>query len=595
MLRMSPCSARKISTTAILMIPLKFRLDFVDLSAAAKEALADYVRQDVLIATATATYDESRKQAPVKQIGERLVFPQFSPWFKAYNDKVLVEPLRLLFSEVTTGLADFPAIGRAPSKPAMLQALRKYEEERPELCTPERSDDQFYGVTRGKGRLEPFIQWIYVPAVKDASEEGVETANTALGKLLQRTVRQKVNFTSELEAISAKARQEYDVLLSSQQKALEELSGSLSKKFETFAHPGAGIAVEWLQGSDSSIKVDPPKAAIKATEGPFKGSLVRFGHGLQRSFLLVILQELAELERESGENEKPTLVLGIEEPELYQHPPQARHLSNELRALTDAGNQVFITTHSPYFVSGESFDEVRYVRKKREDGCAYLTSTTFEKYAIRIATASGTKPDKPATARARLLAALRPEPSELYFCHRLILVEGVEDRAYLTCALHVGKKLDGVRRAGVHTISCDRKSNILQLLCIAQELEIPTFVVFDADGDDENAERKGQHRRDNECLIKAMSIKSDPFPAEALINGTCAIWPNNLEKAIKASYAPQDWTNLQNAARNVIDPQASLKKNPAYIAELTHLMWNHPTKPAALIDLVSAIEAFSSV
>jgi hypothetical protein len=70
---------------------------------------------------------------------------------------------------------------------------------------------------------------------------------------------------------------------------------------------------------------------IKAQEGKFKGSLTRFGHGLQRSFLLAILQELASIEASSEEDNKSqnrTLIFGCEEPELYQHPPQARHLSN---------------------------------------------------------------------------------------------------------------------------------------------------------------------------------------------------------------------------------------------------------------------------
>ncbi len=54
-------------------------------------------------------------------------------------------------------------------KGAMEAALRKYEEERPQICDQERSNDLFYGTTRGKGK-EPFIQWIYILAVKDAAK-----------------------------------------------------------------------------------------------------------------------------------------------------------------------------------------------------------------------------------------------------------------------------------------------------------------------------------------------------------------------------------------------------------------------------------------
>jgi len=66
----------------------------------------------------------------------------------------------------------------------MIQALRAYEEEHPETCEELPSGDEFYGVAKGKNHLEKYIQWVYVPAVKDASSEQAEAKATALGKLL---------------------------------------------------------------------------------------------------------------------------------------------------------------------------------------------------------------------------------------------------------------------------------------------------------------------------------------------------------------------------------------------------------------------------
>jgi putative ATP-dependent endonuclease of OLD family len=289
-----------------------------------------------------------------------------------------------------------------------------------------------------KGKLEPYVQWVYLPAVKDASIEAEEAGNTALGKLLQRTVRQKVNFDEALEALRARTRVEYDALLQKQQGTPQEISESLAKRLAIFAHPDASLIVEWLQGSEKSVSIGDPRATIKAQEGSFKGSMTRFGHGLQRSFLLAILQELASVEGVTNEGqdvERPALILGCEEPELYQHPPQARHLSTVLRELASLGNQIMLTTHSAYFVSGEEFDEIRLIRSDRKSGKSYVKYTDFEKFAQRIAKATGKKPDQNPVARAKLLAALRPEPSELYFCQRLVLVEGIADRAYLSAAL----------------------------------------------------------------------------------------------------------------------------------------------------------------
>src|SRR5207249_7341822 len=100
------------------------------------------------------------------------------------------------------------------------------------------------------------------------------------------------------------------------------------------------------------------------------------GHGLQRAFVLTMLQHLALVESRSvatlnaklenasqnvertttapGKFRLPNLVIGIEEPELYQHPSRQRHISNVLQTLVSGttGNvaeqtQVIFSTHSP--------------------------------------------------------------------------------------------------------------------------------------------------------------------------------------------------------------------------------------------------------
>ena len=177
------------------------------------------------------------------------------------------------------------------------------------------------------------MQWVYLPTVKEASEEAEEAGNTALGKLLQRTVRRQVNFNVKLDELRRKTKNEYDSLLENEQEALEGISARLAERLTTYSHSNASLEVVWLQGSDKSVSITDPKATIKAQEGLFKGSLPRFGHGLQRSFLLAILQELAVIETEQDDNEEhvqPTLIIACEEPELFQHPPQARYLSNVL-------------------------------------------------------------------------------------------------------------------------------------------------------------------------------------------------------------------------------------------------------------------------
>ena len=87
-----------------------------------------------------------------------------------------------------------------------------------------------------------------------------------------------------------------------------------------------------------------------------------FGHGLQRTYLMALLALVAKTQaKEKGFS----VFLGVEEPELYQHPPQARFLANALCELSEKSRQILITTHSPLFVSGRTFESVRVLRKKK--------------------------------------------------------------------------------------------------------------------------------------------------------------------------------------------------------------------------------------
>ena len=101
-----------------------------------------------------------------------------------------------------------------------------------------------------------------------------------------------------------------------EQAALKDISERLANRLASYSHSNASLEVVWLQGSEKSVAINDPRATIKAQEGQFKGSLPRFGHGLQRSFLLAILQELALIEAEQASDEgheHPTLFLACEE------------------------------------------------------------------------------------------------------------------------------------------------------------------------------------------------------------------------------------------------------------------------------------------
>lgn len=306
--------------------PVEITITFSDLSPQAKEALAHYVRHDQLVVSVEARFDATTGRADVRQYGRRMVLKDFAPFFEAEKEGKRVADLKAIYAELQKAYSELPAPG---TKDAMTTALRSYEEEHEEKCQELPSGDEFYGVAKGKDHLEKYIQWVYVPAVKDASSEQAEASATALGKLLARTVRSKVNFKDPLDAIRKEMQEKYGKLLADSQEQLAEISKALGDRLVEWAHQDATLRLKWYQDPEKAVRVDEPFAQAILGEAGFEGELTRFGHGLQRSFLLALLQELSGSDVEAG----PRLILACEEPELYQHPPQARHLYNLLLSL----------------------------------------------------------------------------------------------------------------------------------------------------------------------------------------------------------------------------------------------------------------------
>ena len=117
-----------------------------------------------------------------------------------------------------------------------MEALRSYEAERPDQCELILSEDQFYGFSKGANRLAKHVQWVYVPAVKDPTSEQVEARNSALGKLLARTVRSKTNFDETVNALRGDMQGQYQALLDENQHVLDNISTALQTRLSEWAH-----------------------------------------------------------------------------------------------------------------------------------------------------------------------------------------------------------------------------------------------------------------------------------------------------------------------------------------------------------------------
>jgi putative ATP-dependent endonuclease of the OLD family len=539
--------------------PARITLTFDDLDKRAREELAAYVRQDELVVTAEAVFDNAAGVGAVRHYGQRLGMEQFRTFFEADKAGAKAAELTQIYDGLRAQIAELP---NARSKDDKAQALRDYEAAHPEQCVLIPSADDFYGVN-STGKLARFVQWVYVPAVKDAGEEGLEARNTALGKLIARAVRTRTNFDAELEALKVDALNRYREFLERNQASLTDISQSLQRRLESWTHPNVRLGMEWISDPNKSVVVQPPIAGIKTGEGDFLGSLARMGHGLQRSYLLALLQELAG----SDAPDAPTLILGCEEPELYQHPPQARHLADVFGELATGNNQILVTTHSPLFVSGDCFENTRLVLRQSPNACSIVRALCFTKLCKRVRAALGQDLNRPTAGLvAKIHQALQPGIAEMFFARVPVLVEGLEDVSYLTTELHLAGQWSEFRRLGCHLIPVNGKDKLIQPIAIAAELGLPVFVVFDADGSNTRTEERTRHERDNRAIIRLIGQAYAPFPDAAIVGANHAIWPTNLGDMVKADFA-EHYEPLVNATRARYGHEGGLEKHDLFIAD----------------------------
>jgi putative ATP-dependent endonuclease of OLD family len=573
--------------------PIKITVRFGDLSKEVEEDLKGYVRQGQLVVTAVAKWDGEEQSADVTQYGSRLGMKAFAPFFEALGNNIKVADLRSIYGFLREKESGLP---NASTKDAMTEALREFEGKHPEKCELIESSDTFYGVSKGEHKLGKHIQWVFIPAVKDATTEQVEAKDTALGKLVARAVRANVQFAEQIKAIEESAHKEYDKLLTANQAHLDALSASLKRRLCEWAHPSAELSVKWDKDPKKAVQIEEPFAKIKAGDKRFVGDLGRMGHGLQRSYMFALLHELAG----NDEAGAPRLLLGIEEPELFQHPPQAQHLADVLAKLSAQNAQVLACSHSPYFVTGKGFEDVRLVRAD-EKGGAHACELTFAELAAYLTRTLGDdRFKKPEGLRAKLNQALQPALREMFFAPKLVLVEGLEDVAFIACGLELLGLRETWRAAGCHIVPVEGKSSLVQPVAIATLLNIPFFAIFDADLD-QSVDKDGKpskyesaHKADNERLLKLLGgdVKI-PFPPAMIIEDRYAVWSTNFGDSVRADYTLADWTKWKSATEAELGQPGGLEKNSMCIAGILEKAWLEGKPSQCLTKVCNALMAFA--
>lgn len=433
----------------------------------------------------------------------------------------------------------------------VLKAMTDWESENTDQCVLARDDGQFEGFANvARGSLQKFISYVYVPAVRDAAGDAVDVKNSVIGQLIELLVKTVLQGKEEIKAFQKEVDDRYKDLVSPEKIGeLGDLSKTLGETLKVF-YGDSDVLLNWKDIAPLVIPL--PTAETHLTEQGYTGPIEGKGHGLQRAFIFTILQHLAlalhsttpiSTEGEEGAEQEPTshsIIIAIEEPELYQHPTKQRHFARVLRELGSihahqptSSVQLLVCSHSPHFLGTERFEEVRVVHRRQNNGdgssISEVRQVTYQQVVDRLKEVSP-DPDKGLDVEGLKvrLHTLNPTVSEGFFANLVVLVEGASDEAAIRAAVEMsGKSLEA---QGVALLEVGGKTNIDKPMIIFQLLGIPTYCVFDSDGDKEGKERKGEA---NLQLQKLCGCEA-PEEVRTHVCDQFASFETNLEKVLRA-------------------------------------------------------------
>lgn len=305
-----------------------------------------------------------------------------------------------------------------------------------------------------------------------------------------------------------------------------------------------GCKLELKFGSPSISEIVFPSPQLRADDG-YDSEITQKGHGIQRLSMFSLLRTYNDFIRRSSDGYR-NIIIAIEEPEIYLHPPIKRATYNLLRDLSMGRDQIIYSTHDECFVSVEYFDEIRLFRKKRinkpiteiyEFSIENLIRLYKECYGIDVDEKS---------LRHRFSHICDESKNEGFFSAKVVLIEGATEKYALPLFFrHGGLDIDSERTSIISAGSVD---NISYLYVMFNEFHIPCYMIFDGDKPDgeielleakqkEEARNKSKKNKELLALLGEDVGGEQYFFPDTSVHRTYAVWEKDYESVFHRSLA----------------------------------------------------------
>jgi predicted ATP-dependent endonuclease of OLD family len=456
--------------------------------------------------------------------------PEIAKFFEEENGT----KRRTLYSELRDSLSLPPATGSQ-----MEFELKNWLEENPKKLTPSKVKGFWGAPNVAIGKLRKHTSVRLIPAAQDIAGELDDPKESPIIALLndvrEQTLHNKEEYKNILGEASERLRRFNDELTAGLSKNIGQGLTDIVQNY----YPDTTIEASFPSPTEYSPPIPP--ARLQISHRSVTNSIESLGHGLQRAILFSVVQYLAEQTPSMDDQEEfseaaSDIIVLIEEPELYQHPLKQRIIHSALQRLVDGFNkttgirfQIIFCTHSEKFVEISRMDNIRVLRCN-EGGSGDLShsagSLSMQEFRDLMFKFSGAKEMMKIDAFASRLHIFTLNVSEGFFAQKVILVEGVSDKAIVEGYYRqLGRDIE---LDGICVICVDGKGKLDRPATAFHHLGIPSFVVFDND-QAKNGNQK-QAAKSNRLLQRVCGLGEDCEDFPEGVFERYAAFPKKLEK-----------------------------------------------------------------
>lgn len=318
-----------------------------------------------------------------------------------------------------------------------------------------------------------FPEPIYIPAVKDFTDETKTKETTSFGKLVKILFNQ-IEASEEFNEIQT-AFEKLNKMLNRQTIINEENETIIDNRLESVRTLEIDIE-KILQESFSNVKLELqiPNPELKQIfnntqiliDDGIKSTIDYKGDGIKRSLVFSILRTYVE--RLNISNTNPDYIFLFEEPELYLHPNGQRILYNVLEKLS-AKDQVFVTTHSPNFFSATA-KETCFIKIYKDFSSSPPCSKAKEINFVRNSSYKDA---------FQIICYENSTPA--FFSKKVLLVEGDSDLIFLKGLSPLINNTYCFDKLNIPIVRINGKNNIKRFIKFYQHFDIEVFSLLDRD------------------------------------------------------------------------------------------------------------------